>query len=1593
MGFNEYSTANAVIQAKAITPADVQSTTTPSMSATATDEVREQLDALKGYKGHDTEALRGRIEEYYTRGINLLKPEIVSTTEFVPIRKDFNDSPGLQVKVGSRKISVNQVFKLIELHHSVQKSVNIASLEFVEQNIGFDIKVFYDEVKKRYTSDILKSNLEESISAFMATLDSEHMPFHAPAQVIGSAGTIVGNDTTPTGLGFIFHDFEDTVASESGSVVGTDGLIKMVVPNFPFRLIIEQGSQLQRATIKRIIEIVILEKITKSLFVFFKRIVILKEIEIPKFLDITKLSTSSGLSQHADMTNESRNNCTSLKRYYVNLEEPITEEASELTIIQTSTGENIETSSLEGAFKFIMGDNLAQHGLCVNSLVSGTDNYAVIFSIFNAILKNLTCNTPGNISLDMLASSNSGLPSDFIINDSNGINEEFYERITMFFNSAGLSSFLAGNSVKLDSNIDTNDEGGIDTYTKYYTTKLLNDTTLDTGGKWPISDSMIKSFIGEGSDESIERHHSKHRFFDSDEFKNNLDYASELLGAAIFDTVYTLNNRKYNTDSFQGSLSILGPGTERSIDRYIKRVLGQNGTDYIHATAGRHNFFRISDAVSYSDSDVKSGDIQQNLGHLGNVLFANKTILNDTLNCLPGSNRDFKPLNYTMNGATSIPLQAFSERSFDALESYTKDLEQFANKTYKDMASLFGVFENQGGKVSKGVTPNQLMDEILLKLVDRLDLVIDSISDYTSENQTFNTPRTAISLATAIAAGQDKKLLSMFFAAHYMRTDGYFDNNVWFKAMRADQTSGVVTRLFKSILGKSLQKITHYSMTTQDANTYHEGVYSNLFLQVKGSVDIDSTFINQSKFNGSRHFVGRALDEDDFETWEKMSFQMKNTADRLSTYVVESIRDTDGHIMTHPVETLKEFIKRSDPDYASVLSNQTNNPAITDVFEREGSPGQGGASESNRNYNYYKIDSKAEKPGRFSAGSLFNSTDLQREFAIFAYICKLLNECLTVRFEFQTTNHLKITFSKKQLIGLRDAIKNTSVLIDDAATSIMWGKPSEAEDEINHQKSIITETKKPVYQRSSRAKVCYSAIYSHINNLINMKAEIRRSVSDAALSDAAKLAIKYYGITENADQTPGSLMASTAENDITSFNARKSLLEFLSSKSLPVFYKNYNDYIRSSRDNILFSSWENITDRQIYQMQLAFSSENFGKATSEKLGKKTILNVGIPPGQLFQLGLTANKNHGDINYYNSPYLCIHIFKKDAIGGDIKYYPKPFLFNSSLVSFENFSPKANPSDMQTLVPYHELEHMSINSYEALLNVFSLYKYDMTAHSARIRATSGYEDLLNRPSDLEYIDQTSAGNRSIALKELKINHMNDYYLKMYMKLTTGLDVTELAFPLNSYNKLTGQVDSNVVNLYEKYRNDLFLKYPSINVDPVLAREFIRLEKNIASSRLFSLNEKVKNVFSAKCFDRIFSVFINEADFVVYPYPDIIEDATQSIGQGKGSVYNSLINSQAFVDSLDSLYDPCPYFNLNSARQIYGVNNITKAKLAQDAVQAAALGLTNLATQNQGTTQDKFLSGKYRQFFKHMNEIESENVADIYEFFAVVSVIRSK
>ena len=162
---------------KAITP---KITSVPKISElnTPNSAVIESIKSTKSVapsKNSNKEidsSILNNMQQIKDKGVDVLRPEILFASEFIPIIKSQESEPGLQIQNGTKTISVNQVFKLIELHQSVQKALNDLTLEFIEKQINIDVNYVYEEIKQNYSSSIVKNTYQETFDAFVSELES-----------------------------------------------------------------------------------------------------------------------------------------------------------------------------------------------------------------------------------------------------------------------------------------------------------------------------------------------------------------------------------------------------------------------------------------------------------------------------------------------------------------------------------------------------------------------------------------------------------------------------------------------------------------------------------------------------------------------------------------------------------------------------------------------------------------------------------------------------------------------------------------------------------------------------------------------------------------------------------------------------------------------------------------------------------------------------------------------------------------------------------------------------------------------------------------------------------------------------------------------------------------------------------------------------------------------------------------------------------------------------------------------------------------------------------------------------------------------------
>jgi hypothetical protein len=134
----------------------------------------------------------------------------------------------------------------------------------------------------------------------------------------------------------------------------------------------------------------------------------------------------------------------------------------------------------------------------------------------------------------------------------------------------------------------------------------------------------------------------------------------------------------------------------------------------------------------------------------------------------------------------------------------------------------------------------------------------------------------------------------------------------------------------------------------------------------------------------------------------------------------------------------------------------------------------------------------------------------------------------------------------------------------------------------------------------------------------------------------------------------------------------------------------------------------------------------------------------------------------------------------------------------------------------------------------------------------------------------------GNRTSATEEnynnkikkaTLLNHIFDYYLKMYTKLASGIEINESTFLLDSENSFSGQIDNQEgVSIKNQIYNRYLRDYPDVANDATRREIFSRSINLLSNSVLFSSNNRLKEMMSVNCFERVFSILVNDKDFTI-------------------------------------------------------------------------------------------------------------------------------
>ena len=245
--------------------------------------------------------------------------------------------------------------------------------------------------------------------------------------------------------------------------------------------------------------------------------------------------------------------------------------------------------------------------------------------------------------------------------------------------------------------------------------------------------------------------------------------------------------------------------------------------------------------------------------------------------------------------------------------------------------------------------------------------------------------------------------------------------------------------------------------------------------------------------------------------------------------------------------------------------------------------------------------------------------------------------------------------------------------------------------------------------------------------------------------------------------------------------------------------------------------------------------------------RRFIGTVGLPAGLLETLRNRMMDETGNLDYRHSSIVEVAIWKRDLLKEDVVYEPQRYVFDTSRhLIYGRPMPTDAGSHIDSAMSAPEPQ-----DFEQVANDIVFRKYTPDGNIATFEG-SAYDKVF---------ESESAG---VSTSDIFRNHANDYYLKLFMRLTTGIDVSEDIFPFLEGNVFFDDVDPRNQDLYE----ELALKAKSMFVDTNNIESALNYDRLIGEIRrsIFLSSEKYRNrILYPKVFERTFCMIIDPESFV--------------------------------------------------------------------------------------------------------------------------------
>jgi hypothetical protein len=484
-------------------------------------------------------------------------------------------------------------------------------------------------------------------------------------------------------------------------------------------------------------------------------------------------------------------------------------------------------------------------------------------------------------------------------------------------------------------------------------------------------------------------------------------------------------------------------------------------------------------------------------------------------------------------------------------------------------------------------------------------------------------------------------------------------------------------------------------------------------------------------------------------------------------------------------------------------------------------------------------------------GGIYKLSEHHRAFILFSYVAKILQKSLTIKAKSGDPSRsdnafIKLIGNKDELMGIVRAFKSVGADVADAKKLRAEGSGKASENAaFANTNAILGATLSSIRKRANKISQATSIPAIHALQLEKQKNKIKEYINSG---DGSKRSMVAISLLKNRK-----------------IRAYEDTLALISEESVSEMFNSYVNTFVHKKDTIF--TLEDGTDyRQMKLMMKILTNPGYGFLSSEKRGNSVISHVGITNSMLSVLRYDAYKQTGNTAFLESKRFCINIFKRNEIDASEIVYPKTFLFDSKY-------------------QIHDCDEIG-NALNHITNYSDTWTFNNIVDNIEFTSwTTGVTRDSDKESDdpfnnlkESYRPKRELGqdmmSRSDVSKDLLINHINDYAIKLYYKYTLGIDLETYSFVLKSsdidFTKTSGGFSDASQEMFQDYSNlinQIISLYPAANIDQVLASELYRGIKTIGATPVYSLGEKVKRVLLPKKFDRVLSIPFNDKDFILY------------------------------------------------------------------------------------------------------------------------------